>query len=105
MNLDADYHRMQVERAAQHILDIRARYAGATLAELYDPETMPADLRVAHEANDQAVDNAYIAAELRAGRKRPDLSSDAKRVAFLFELHQRLTTSGAPPAVQQGGLF
>lgn len=87
--LSPAYHRRRIERTAQHILDVRARYPGHTLAQLYDPQAMPLDLWRAHRANDRAVDNAYIAAELAAGRPRPDLSTEAKRVAFLFGLYAR----------------
>ena len=45
--------------AAQAILDARAAYPNATLAQLYDPEKMPAKLRAAHEANDRLVMQAY----------------------------------------------
>ncbi|MDR1165765.1 MAG: class I SAM-dependent DNA methyltransferase [Deltaproteobacteria bacterium] len=45
--------------AARAILEIRAGFAGATLADLYDPLTTPAELIRAHRANDQAVLNAY----------------------------------------------
>ncbi|HIV54645.1 MAG TPA: SAM-dependent methyltransferase [Candidatus Anaerobiospirillum stercoravium] len=45
--------------AAQEILDARAAYPNATLAQLYNPETMPAALKQAHEANDLLVMQAY----------------------------------------------
>jgi len=61
----------------------RARYPNATLADLYDPLTLPAELRRAHQANDRAVDAAYSYKGDRA---------DAPRVAFLFSLYQRLTS-------------
>ena len=41
------------------ILDARARYPDSSLADLYDPLTMPPDLRKAHQANDRAVMTAY----------------------------------------------
>jgi hypothetical protein len=46
----------------------------------------------AHQALDRAVDAAYIAAEKAAGRKPPKFTSDAERVAFLFERYQALTS-------------
>nr|WP_276709764.1 type IIL restriction-modification enzyme MmeI [Thiomonas arsenitoxydans] len=80
--------REAIEAAGQAILDARARYPDATLADLYDPLTMPAELRRAHQANDRAVDAAY-------GYKGDRV--DAPRVAFLFNLYQRLT-SLLPPS-------
>jgi hypothetical protein len=83
--------RAVIEAAGQAILDARARYPDATLADLYDPLTMPADLRRAHQANDRAVDAAYGYKGDRA---------DAPRVAFLFGLYQRLTS--LLPAAMKG---
>ena len=64
-----------IETEAQAVLDTRARFPKASLADLYDPDTMPAALSKAHDALDRAVDAAY-------GRKT--FASDAERVAFLF---------------------
>jgi len=87
-----DQHRAAIEAAAQGVLDARDRFPGATLADLYDPLTMPPALVKAHQVLDRAVDAAYIAAEKAAGRKAPKLGSDAERVAFLFERYQALTS-------------
>jgi len=70
-----------IEAAAQAILDARARHPDATLADLYDPLTMPAELVRAHAALDKAVDAAYG----YKGKK-----DDASRVAYLFGLYQQL---------------
>jgi hypothetical protein len=48
-----------VEAAAQGVLDARAKYPTSTLADLYDPLTMPAPLSKAHAALDKAVDRCY----------------------------------------------
>ena len=88
----SDRHRALIEAAAQGVLDARAQFPDATLADLYDPLTMPPALVKAHQALDHAVDAAYIAAEKAAGRKPPKLGSDAERVAFLFERYQALTS-------------
>ncbi|MDP1659732.1 MAG: class I SAM-dependent DNA methyltransferase [Methylotenera sp.] len=76
-----------IETAAQAVLDARAVHTGASLADLYDPLTMPANLLKAHQALDKAVDAAY-------GYKGAanNASSDAARVAFLFERYQVLTS-------------
>jgi len=72
-----------IEAAAQAVLDARARFPSATLADLYDPLTMPPELLKAHQALDRAVDAAY-------GRK--SFTGEAERVAFLFERYQTLTS-------------
>ena len=84
--------RAAIEAAAQAVLDARAQFPEATLADLYDPLTMPPALVKAHAALDKAVDAAYLAAEKAAGRKPPKLATDADRVAFLFERYQALTS-------------
>ncbi len=72
-----------VETAAQAILDARARYPESSLADLYDPLSMPPELVKAHAALDKAVDAAY---QYKGGKE------DAARVAFLFERYQALTS-------------
>ncbi len=89
---DDNKHRAAIETAAQAVLNARAQFPDATLADLYDPLTMPAALVKAHAALDKAVDAAYTAAEKTAGRKPPKLTTDAERVAFLFERYQALTS-------------
>ena len=74
------------------MLDARAAFPDSTLADLYDPLTMPPALVKAHAALDRAVDAAYLAAEKAAGRKAPKLGTDAERVAFLFERYQQLVS-------------
>ena len=71
----------QIEACAQGVLDARGQYPDCSLADLYDPLTMPAELRKAHRALDAAVERAY-------GRKFKD---DAERVGHLFELYKGLT--------------
>lgn len=51
--------RQRIEQTAQAILDARAKYPESSLADLYDPNTMPYDLLEAHRANDRAVMAAY----------------------------------------------
>ena len=87
-----DQRRAAIETAAQGVLDARAQFPDATLADLYDPLTMPPALVKAHAALDKAVDAAYLAAEKAAGRKPPRLTTDAERVAFLFQRYQALTS-------------
>jgi hypothetical protein len=76
-----------IEAAAQAILDARASYPTATLAQLYHPNTMPDALHLAHKALDQAVDAAY---GLDGGQKK--WANEAERVAFLFRRYAALTS-------------
>ena len=80
-----------IEVTAQAVLDARAAHTGASLADLYDPNTMPANLVKAHRELDRAVDAAYLAV-LPPGASKPKLDTDAQRVAFLFTLYAHLTT-------------
>ena len=77
----SDKQRQAVEAAAQGVLDARALYPQATLADLYDPLTMPAELVQAHAQLDRAVDAAY-------GYKGS--KDDAARVAYLFARYSQL---------------
>jgi hypothetical protein len=83
----SDKHRTAIEQAAQCVLDARAQFASSSLADLYDPLTMPLALLKAHQKLDTAVDAAY---QPSGGKKT--YASDAERVAFLFELYQRITS-------------
>ncbi len=83
----SDKHRTAIELAAQAVLDARAQFASSSLADLYDPLTMPPALLKAHQKLDTAVDAAY---QPSGGKKT--YASDAERVAFLFELYQRITS-------------
>ena len=70
-----------VERLAQGVLDARAAWPDATLADLYDPNTMPADLRRAHRTLDAAVDRLY---------RREPFAGDRDRVEHLFGRYEAL---------------
>jgi hypothetical protein len=83
----SEKHHTAIEQAAKGVLDARAQFADASLADLYDPLTMPAALLKAHQKLDTAVDAAY---QPSGGKKT--YASDAERVAFLFELYQRITS-------------
>ncbi len=79
-----------IETAAQAVLDARAQFPGSSLADLYDPLTMPPALVKAHQKLDAAVDAAYAQDAVHSGKKA--YATDAERVAYLFELYQRLTS-------------
>lgn len=78
-----DKQKQNIEEAAQAVLDARAKHPGSSLADLYDPLTMPPDLVKAHHKLDSAVDAAY---------SKKKFSGDSDRVAFLFELYQQLAS-------------
>lgn len=83
----------KIEALAQSVLDARAlpKNATSSLADLYDPDTMPPELRKAHRDLDLAVDRLY--------RARP-FGYDRERVEHLFPLYEALVqpTSAAPKA-------
>ncbi len=77
-----DAQKKKVEDAAQTVLDTRAKYPGSSLADLYDPVTMPPDLVKAHTALDKAVDLCY--------RSQP-FANELGRIEFLFGLYEEYT--------------
>ena len=70
-----------LEPLAQAVLDARAGHHGTTLADLYDPDLMPPNLRRAHHALDRAVDRLY---------RRARFTSERGRVEYLLALYERL---------------
>ena len=73
--------RAKVEALAQAVLDARAAHPTSSLADLYDPDTMPPNLRKAHTALDLAVDRLYRAAPF---------ATDRDRVEHLFGRYEAL---------------
>ena len=71
----------KLEPLAKAILDARAAHPGATLADLYDPNLMPPNLRRAHQALDRAVDRLY---------HRGGFASERERVEHLFMLYEKM---------------
>lgn len=78
-----DKQREQIEVLAQAVLDARTEFSDSSLADLYNPLTMPPKLLKAHEALDKAVDKLY---------RKEGFKSDTERVAHLFELNRALTS-------------
>ena len=70
----------KLEQLAQAVLDARASYPEATLADLYDPDLMPGDLRKVHQALDRAVDRLY---------RRSGFQSECERIEHLFRLYEK----------------
>ena len=73
--------RSKLETLAQAVLAARAAHPGATLADLYDPDLMPPNLRRAHHVLDRAVDRLY---------RRKRFTSERERVEHLFALYERM---------------
>jgi type I restriction-modification system DNA methylase subunit len=71
-----------IEDAAQKVLDTRTEFPNSSLADLYDPLTMPSALVKAHQNLDKAVDLCY--------RSQPFIN-ETKRIEFLFELYEKYT--------------
>lgn len=78
-----DKQKEKIEKTAQAILDARALYPDSSLADLYDPLTMPKELLKAHQDNDRAVMEAY------GLPVKGTTESDA--VAYLFKMYEKLT--------------
>ncbi len=79
-----DKNKADLTRCAEDILLARESHFPATIAELYDPEEMPADLREAHERNDETLERIYIGRRFR---------NDTERLEKLFELYTKMVGS------------
>lgn len=75
-------------RTAENILLAREAHFPATIADLYDPEAMPDDLRRAHEENDEVLERIYIGRRFR---------NDTERLEKLFDLYTRMTANQPKP--------
>ncbi|MCG2792269.1 MAG: class I SAM-dependent DNA methyltransferase [Weeksellaceae bacterium] len=73
-----------IEEKAQNVLDARLLFPNSSLADLYDPLTMPPVLVKAHNELDKVVDLAY---------SKQNFSTDAKRMEFLFDLYEKYTSN------------
>jgi hypothetical protein len=87
-----EQNKAELTRCAEEILLVREAHFPATIADLYDPDAMPADLRAAHERNDETLERIYI------GRR---FKNDTERLEKLFELYTEMTGKQAI-ATQQG---
>ena len=77
-------NRSDLTRCAEDILVAREVHFPATIADLYDPEAMPDDLRAAHDRNDEVLERIYI------GRR---FKNDTERLEKLFELYTKMSAS------------
>lgn len=78
-----DQNRVDLTRCAEDILLCREAHFPSTIADLYHPETMPEDLRAAHERNDEVLERIYIGRRFR---------NDTERLEKLFELYTKMTS-------------
>jgi hypothetical protein len=81
-----EQNKADLTRCAEDILLAREAHFPATIADLYDPETMPDNLRHAHERNDEVLERIYI------GRR---FKNDTERLEKLFELYTKMTSAPA----------
>ena len=81
-----DKNKADLTRCAEDILLAREAHFPATIADLYDPDTMPENLRHAHERNDEVLERIYI------GRR---FKNDTERLEKLFELYTKMTAKQA----------
>ena len=83
-----DQNKIDLTRTAENILLAREAHFPATIADLYDPDKMPNDLRRAHDENDEVLERIYIGRRFR---------NDTERLEKLFDLYSKMTAD-APKA-------
>lgn len=81
-----EQNKLDLTRCAEAILLAREAHFPATIADLYDPATMPANLRAAHEHNDEVLERIYI------GRR---FKNDTERLEKLFALYTQMTAAAS----------
>ncbi len=89
-----DKNRDDLTRCAEDILLAREAHFPATIADLYDPEKMPDDLREAHERNDEVLERIYIGRRFR---------NDTERLEKLFELYTKMTAGAGATLKRKAG--
>lgn len=87
-------NKADLTRCAEDILLAREAHFPATIADLYDPEKMPADLREAHERNDEVLERIYIGRRFR---------NDTERLEKLFDLYTKMTASAGIAKKRKAG--
>jgi hypothetical protein len=83
-----DKNKADLTRCAEDILLAREVHFPATIADLYDPDAMPSELREAHERNDEVLERVYIGRRFR---------NDTERLEKLFELYTKVTANRKGP--------
>ena len=82
--LISEAKKQEIAEAAEEVLVTREFHIGKTLAELYDPDKMPQDLREAHERLDDIVESCYPGYPF---------ANDEARLECLFKLYEQMTTA------------
>jgi hypothetical protein len=85
-------NKADLTRCAEDILIARESHFPATIADLYDPETMPENLRAAHDRNDETLERIYM------GRK---FKNDTERLEKLFELYTKMAGAPTSPSAKK----
>jgi hypothetical protein len=80
-------NKMDLTRCAEDILLAREHHFPATIADMYDPDEIPSDLRAAHDRNDEVLERIYI------GRR---FKNDTERLEKLFDLYTKMIAATAP---------
>ncbi|WP_233799587.1 class I SAM-dependent DNA methyltransferase [Paraburkholderia sp. HP33-1] len=89
MPLLTEQNKVDLTTCAEDILLAREAHYPATIADLYDPDNMPEDLRRAHERNDEVLERIYIGRRFR---------NDTERLEKLFDLYTKMTAAEVKPA-------
>lgn len=88
-----EQNKADLTRCAEDILLAREAHYPATIADLYDPETMPANLREAHERNDEVLERIYIGRRFR---------NDTERLEKLFAMYTQMTAAEKKVGAKRG---
>ncbi len=88
-----DQNKADLTRCAEDILLAREAHYPAAIADLYDPETMPANLREAHERNDEVLERIYIGRRFR---------NDTERLEKLFAMYTQITAAEQRVGAKRG---
>lgn len=86
-------NKADLTRCAENILLAREAHFPATIADLYNPEKMPDNLRIAHERNDEVLERIYIGRRFR---------NDTERLEKLFEMYTKMTAAPASDGKSRG---
>ncbi|WP_316207365.1 class I SAM-dependent DNA methyltransferase [Bradyrhizobium sp. SZCCHNR3118] len=89
-----DKNKADLTRCAEDILLTREAHFPRTIADLYDPDNMPADLREAHDRNDEVLERIYIGRRFR---------NDTERLEKLFELYTKMTAGQGATKKRKAG--
>ncbi|MDZ4099483.1 MAG: type IIL restriction-modification enzyme MmeI, partial [Methylophilaceae bacterium] len=89
-----EQNKADLTRCAEDILLAREAHFPATIADLYDPDNMPENLRHAHERNDEVLERIFIGRRFR---------NDTERLEKLFELYTKMTAEASKATPKRKG--